>query len=113
MKLLGVYEELVKLKQNKENKLSNSDIDTVWSNFLNTVPDESKRQARSFQKHLETYLRGYTDPEERLNKSIEVFWQVFHSFQLTLTNPNALVARTQDGSKAVIIPIDKRKAKDE
>lgn len=116
MRFLDVYDKLIALKHRSEDgdsKLNPQEIDAVWNDFLETLPDESRRQARSFRKHLETNLRGYTNPKERLEKSIELFWQQIQSFQLTLSNPESLVARSQDGSRAVIIPIDNRRKKDE
>lgn len=108
MKPLQVYEELVKLRDNPEE--FEKKADEIWEEYFSSLSEEETKRAKQFKWQLDSQLRNYKDPVARLNKMIELFWEGFHAFQLSLTNPTQLIARTQDGSKAVVLPID-RKAK--
>lgn len=102
---LQIYEELSKLKDNPDQFEEKSN--EIWEQFFATLTKEEEKRARRFKWQLDGQLRGYQDPQARLNKMIELFWQGFQTFQLALNEPSALIARSQDGSKAVVLPIEK------
>ena len=106
MKPLEIYEELLKLKDEPERFEEKSN--EIWEQFFATLEIDERRRARQFKWQLDAQLRGFKDPVARLNKMVELFWQGFASFQLALNNPTQLIARSQDGSKAVVLPIDRK-----
>lgn len=107
MSPLKIYEELLKLKDHPDEFEQRTN--QIWEEFFKTLPNEKQKPARQFKWQLDAQLRGYKDPVARLNKMIELFWQGVQTFQLSLTNPNSLIAKSQDGSKAVVLPIDRKK----
>lgn len=107
MKPLQIYEELVKLKDDPEQ--FDQRANEIWEHFYQSLTPEQEQQARRFKWQMDAQLRNYKDPIARMNKMIELFWQGFQTFQLSLSNPSSLIARSQDGSKAVVIPINKDK----
>lgn len=105
MNPLQIYEELTKLRDNPEEFEERAD--QIWEAFFSDMDEEEEKRARQFKWQMDAQLRGIKDPIARMNKMVELFWQGFQSFHLALTNPNQLIARSQDGSKAVILPIER------
>lgn len=104
--LIHFYEELVKLKDDPEQ--FDRRFDEIWEEIYQTLPPEAEKRARQFNWQLHGQLDKIKDPMARYNKMVELFWQGVQTFQLALTNPDALIARSQDGSKAVVLPIDRK-----
>lgn len=103
---LKIYESLVKLKDDPEKfeEMANE----IWESYFTTLTEDEEKRARQFKWHLDGQLRGIVDTTARMNKMVELFWEGFQTFQLSLTNPDQLIARSQDGSKAVVLPIDRK-----
>lgn len=106
MSPLQIYEALLELKDHPE--LFDEKVDSIWEEFYSGLTPERAQRAKQFRWQIEGQLRGYKDPVARMNKMIELFWRGFQTFQLALTHPDQLIARSQDGSKAVILPIERK-----
>lgn len=106
MRPLKIYEELSKLRDNPEEFELRAN--RIWEEFFKTLPEKEEKRARQFKWHIDSQLRTYKDPTARMNKMVELFWRGFQTFQLSLTNPDSLIAKSQDGSKAVILPIERK-----
>lgn len=106
MKPIQMYEELIKLKEQSP-ELIEKRIEEMWDEFFNSLKPDERERAKQFKWQIDGQLRGIKNPTARLNKMIDIFWQGVQNFQMSLTNPRALIAQSQDGSKAVVLPIKK------
>ena len=107
MRPLEVYEELLKLRDDPDKFEERAAA--IWEQFVSELPPEKHRAAQQFNWSIQGQLRQYKDPTARMNKMVELFMNGLQTFQLALQNPDALIARTQDGSKAVVLPINRKK----
>lgn len=102
---LKLYEQLVQLKDNPEE--FEARVDDIWASFYKTLSPGQEKHARQFRWEIDRKLRKFKDPQARMNEMTRLFWQGFQAFQLSLTNPNQFIAKSQDGSRAVVLPINK------
>lgn len=105
MNVLEIYQKLTSAQNNSN--LTRDDLENIWAKWLKNLTNGDLKSAKDFKTHLDDHLPEHLDIEVRLNRMLDLFWQEMEAFQLTLAHPNALIARSQDGSRAVVLPIHK------
>lgn len=107
MDCITIYNTLVELKDDPE--AFNAKLDEIWEQIYQSLGSEERiRKARQQKWQFDAQLRHYKDPQARLNKAIEMFWQGVNTFHQSLTEPSKIIAKSQDGSKVVVLPIDRK-----
>jgi hypothetical protein len=82
MNCLDIFDRLSPLSEDKA--AFNKEADKVWEEIVSDLPPERKRWANQQRWVREGKLRQIKDPVERMNRSVEMFWEDFRKFQETL-----------------------------
>lgn len=101
---MDVYETLLALKDDPE--AFNRKADEIWEQFFKSLSAERAIKLRRIKwSTIDQPLRHIKDPIARCNKSIELMYNSLQTLNLAFNNPDSLIAKSQDGSRAVVLPI--------
>ena len=103
---LELYEMMLEFKDDPE--MFAKKKDEIFEQFINSLPEGKQNAARQFIWQMNGQLRQYKDPIAYMNKNLELIANSLATLQLALDNPDALIARSQDGSKAVVLPLHRK-----
>lgn len=79
----------------------------IFEQFINDLPEKSRKRARGIQFTIEAELNKYTDPVVRMNRMVELFWKQFADFHGVLHDPMSYI-KDNSGKKAEVINFNKK-----
>ena len=109
------FDDLVKLYQEDPDEF-NRECREAIEDFISQLPDDCQTKAKQLQWQLDNELRKYKDPIARMNKMVEMFWETFSEFNMTLQHcmkgePTPVPRIAQNNTPAKVIPLNQPKSK--
>ncbi len=120
-KPLDMYKELSELKENipAYSIEFEAKLDAIWGNFFEGLTPKELEAAQQFRWMLEGQLiaakksrsQKQVNPEKKLDRMLELFWQSYQNYILRLNNHDQLIVQSQDGSRSIALPIKNKKSR--
>ena len=82
----------------------------IIEEFIMAQPEEIRQRLRQQQWRIDNDLRRFKDPVARLNRMVEIFWEQFREFQVSLTTfQHPEMAQTEEPKKETAKVLDFKK----